>query len=333
MKRKITLKEIAKKCKVSTATVSFVLNNKNKKGISIATWNKVEKVFEKYGYIKNKKKTSLKKIIFLLEAISIRAASRFLVGINNQFIQNNEFIFLFNAVSDNSKNIDKIISKHQPDGIILATGRPRELNFKISHFKSNLILLNCWSQNYKGITILPAEYTSSKNVIKSLIDKNKKNIAIVLPKEYWWQSFEDRLSGWRDAYTECNLTYNSSLICKPNKNKKYISESEIGYLAINHLINKKIKFDSIFATSDFLAMGCYQALNEHNLKIPNDVSVIGFDNSETAENLKPALTSILLPIPEMTAKALQHVFDNKKYDENFKVYVDCDIIKRSSAQL
>ena len=55
-----------KKCKVSTATVSFVLNNKNKKGISIATWNKVEKVFEKYGYIKNKKKTSLKKIIFLL---------------------------------------------------------------------------------------------------------------------------------------------------------------------------------------------------------------------------------------------------------------------------
>ena len=333
MKKKITLKEIAKKCKVSTATVSFVLNNKNKKGISIATWNKVEKVFEKYGYIKNKKKTSLKKIIFLLEAISIRAASRFLVGIDNQFIQNNEFIFLFNAVSDNSKNIDKIISKHQPDGIILATGRPRELSFNISHFKSNMILLNCWSKNYNGITILAAEYTSSKNLIKSLIDKNKKNIAIILPKEYWWQSFEDRLSGWRDAYTECNLTYSSSLICKPNKNKKYISESEIGYLAVNNLINKKIKFDAVFATSDFLAMGCYQALNEHNLKIPNDVSVIGFDNSETAENLKQALTSILLPIPEMTAKALQHVFDNKKYDENFKVYVDCDIIKRSSAQL
>ena len=50
MKQKITLKEIAKKCKVSTATVSFVLNNKNKKGISPITWNKVEKVFQKYQY-------------------------------------------------------------------------------------------------------------------------------------------------------------------------------------------------------------------------------------------------------------------------------------------
>ena len=330
MKKKITLKEIAKKCKVSTATVSFVLNNKNRKGISISTWNKVEKVFEKYGYIKNKKKTSLKKIIFLLEAISIRAASRFLVGINNQFIQNNEFIFLFNAVSNKSKNIDKIISKHQPDGLILATGRPRELNFKISNIKANIILLNCWSKNYKGITILADEYASSKYVIKNLINKNKKNIAIILPKEYWWQSFEDRLSGWRDAYTECNLTYNSSLICKPNKNKKYISESEIGYLAIKNLINKNIKFDSIFATSDFLAMGCYQAINEQNLEIPKDISLIGFDNSETAENLKPGLSSIHLPIPEMTTKALEHVLDNKNYDENYIVHVDCKITKRNS---
>ena len=162
-----------------------------------------------------------------MEAISIRAASRFLVGIDNEFMQNNEFIFLFNAVSDNSENIEKIIAKHHPDGIILATGRPKELCFKISHFKSNIILLNCWANNYKGITILASEYSSSKKTIKSLIDKNKKNVAIILPEEYWWQSFEDRLSGWRDAYTECNLTYNSSLICKPNKIKNIFRNQKL----------------------------------------------------------------------------------------------------------
>ena len=57
------------------------------------------------------------------------------------------------------------------------------------------------------------------------------------------------------------------------------------------------------------------------MKIPNDVSVIGFDNSETAENLKPGLTSIDLPIPQMTAKALQHIFDNKSYNEDFKINI------------
>ena len=67
MKQKITLKEIAKKCGVSVATASFVLNNKNRKGISNATWNKIEKVFLKYGYKKNKKKDSVKRIIFFMK--------------------------------------------------------------------------------------------------------------------------------------------------------------------------------------------------------------------------------------------------------------------------
>ena len=331
-KKIITLKEIAKKCGVSIATVSFVLNNKNRKGISPITWNKVEKVFQKYKYRRNKKKTSLKKIIFFLESTTLRAASRFLIGINNQVIQDNEFIFLFNAISDNTKNINKIIDRHHPDGIILATGRTKELNFNISQIKSNMILLNCWAKKYNGITILPAEYSSSKNVIKSLINNNKKNIAIILPQEYWWQSYEDRLSGWRDAFTECNLIYNSSLICKPNKNKKFNSESEIGYLSLKKLINQNIKIDAIFATNDYLAMGCYQIAEKYNLNIPKDLSIVGFDNSETAVNLKPGLTSIQLPIPDMTSKAIQHVFDNKNYDENFKVSVNCDVIERKSVK-
>ena len=50
MTKKITLKEIAKKCGVSTAAVSFVINNKNRKGISPKTWSKIEKVLSKYGY-------------------------------------------------------------------------------------------------------------------------------------------------------------------------------------------------------------------------------------------------------------------------------------------
>ena len=53
MKQKITLKEIAKKCGVSVATASFVLNNKQHQGISDRTWQKIEKIAKKYGYNKN----------------------------------------------------------------------------------------------------------------------------------------------------------------------------------------------------------------------------------------------------------------------------------------
>ena len=83
--------------------------------------------------------------------------------------------------------------------------------------------------------------------------------------------------------------------------------------------------------NDFLAMGCYQAAKENKLNIPKNFSIIGYDNSTTAINLKPSLSSIMLPIPEMTSKAIQHIFDNKNYDENFKIFVDCDLIQRNSS--
>ena len=331
MPKKITLKEIAKKCGVSTATVSFVINNKNRKGISPITWTKIESVLLKFGYKKTKANRSLKRIIFCFESSSHLATTRFLQGIDNDTLESNEFIFLFNAINDNFKNLEKIYHKYHPDGIIIATGRSRELEFNVSQFRlCNTVLLNCWVNDFKGISILPSDYQSTKRIIKKLIDLKKKNIAIILPQEFTWQGYEDRLSGWRDAHFEKNITIRPALRCKPDKNKKFSSESEIGYEAVTKLINKKIKFDSIFAMNDMLAMGCYQAAKEKKLEIPKHFSIIGFDNSVTAFNLRPTLSSIQLPIAEMTVKAIQHIFDNKNYDENYKVYVECKLVERNS---
>ncbi len=331
MKKKITLKEIARKCKVSTATVSFVINNKNRKGISEATWFKIENILKKYGYKKNKSSKKLKRIVFCFESSTHLAASRFLQGIDNDTLYKNEFIFLFNAISNNLENLNKIYEKYNPDGIIISTGRTRKIEFDISKYKSsNIVLLNCWADKFNGISILPSDYNSTKKVIKSLLNSNKKNIAIILPENYFWQGYEDRLSGWRDAHFEKNVKINSKLICRPIKNKKYESDSLIGFESLNKLIKNKVKINAIFAMNDFLAMGCYQAAKENKLNIPKNFSIIGYDNSTTAINLKPSLSSINLPIPEMTSKAIQHIFDEKNYDENFKIFVDCDLIQRNS---
>ena len=126
------------------------------------------------------------------------------------------------------------------------------------------------------------------------------------------------------------LKINSKLICKPSKSKNYLSDSDVAYQAIDKLIKSKVKFDAIYATNDYLAMGCYQAAKENKLSIPKDFSIIGYDNSITATNLKPSLSSIQLPIAEMTEKAIQHIFDDKNYDENFKIFVDCNLVARHS---
>ena len=331
MKKRITLKEIAKKCSVSTATVSFVINNKNRKGISPSTWKKIEKVLSRYSYKKSKTFRKLRRIVFCFESSSHLATTRFLEGIGNDTLYENEFIFLFNAISNNLNNLEKVHNKYNPDGIIISTGRTRQLDFDVSKFNSsNLVLLNCWADNFKGISILPADYYSTKDIIKELIAKKKKNIAIILPQQFYWQGYEDRLSGWRDAHYESDLRINANLICKPSKSKNYLSDSDVAYQAIDKLIKSKVKFDAIYATNDYLAMGCYQAAKENKLSIPKDFSIIGYDNSITATNLKPSLSSIQLPIAEMTEKAIQHIFDDKNYDENFKIFVDCNLVIRHS---
>ncbi len=331
MAKKVTLKEIAKKCGVSTATVSFVINNKNRKGISPTTWTKIEKSLSKYGYKKSKESRKLRRVVFCFESSSHLATTRFIQGIGNDTLYKNEFIFLFNAISDNANNLEKISNKYNPDGIIISTGRTRQLVYDISKYNSsNLVLLNCWADNFEGITILPGDYYSSKEIIKLLIKRKKKNIAIVLPETFYWQGYEDRLSGWRDAHFESDLKINPKLLCRPSKNKKYTCDSDAAYQQIDKLIKNKVKFDAIYATNDYLAMGCYQAAKENKLSIPKDFSIIGFDNSLTAENLKPALSSIQLPIAEMTQKAINHVFDDKNYDENFKIFVDCNLVERNS---
>ena len=139
MPKKITLKEIAKKCGVSTATVSFVINNKNRKGISPTTWTKIERVLLKFGYKKTKSNRSIKRIIFCFESSSHLATTRFLQGIDNEILEKNEFIFLFNAIKENFKNLEKIYDKYRPDGIIIATGRSRELAFNVSQFKLGIV--------------------------------------------------------------------------------------------------------------------------------------------------------------------------------------------------
>ena len=111
------------------------------------------------------------------------------------------------------------------------------------------------------------------------------------------KGYKDRLSGWRDAHTENNINYSTSFIAKLKSNVE-----NGGYFEAKKLLKNK-KIDAIFCTSDEIAMGSYQAIKA-GLKIPNDISIIGFDNSRISELVKPKLTTVQLPYSEMTQKPL-----------------------------
>ena len=141
------------------------------------------------------------------------------------------------------------------------------------------------------------------------------------------KGYRDRLSGWRDAHIENNIDYNDSFIVQPKSN-----EENAGYIEAKKLLKKNKKIDAIFCTSDEIAMGSYQAIKEAGLKIPNDISIIGFDNSRISELVKPKLTTVQLPYSEMTQKAIKHIIDPQKFNDNFNILVESPLIKRESVK-
>ena len=332
MKKKITLREIAKLAKVSPATASIVLNDKKNQGISEKTWKNVKKIGKKYNYSGNNKirRLNKRKFIFFMEEFSYNenVASKLLDGFNDYDLKSHQFVFLFNKLLDNKKNIFKAIEEFKPDGIIIAYSYTKKIEINLNNLKLSKILLNCYSNNFNGLTILPDDYNGAKKAVNYLFQNNLKKIPIILSSDTWMKGYKDRLSGWRDAHIENNIDYNDSFIVQPKSN-----EENAGYIEAKKLLKKIKKIDAIFCTSDEIAMGSYQAIKEAGFKIPNDISIIGFDNSRISELVKPKLTSVQLPYSEMTQKAIKHIIDPQKFNDNFNILVESPLIKRESVKV
>ena len=332
MKKKITLREIAKLAKVSPATASIVLNDKKNQGISEKTWKNVKKIGKKYNYSGNNKirRLNKRKFIFFMEEFSYNenVASKLLDGFNDYDLKSHQFVFLFNKLLDNKKNIFKAIEEFKPDGVIIANSYTKKIEINLNNLKLSKILLNCYSNNFNGLTILPDDYNGAKKAVNYLFQNNLKKIPIILSSDTWMKGYRDRLSGWRDAHIENNIDYNDSFIVQPKSN-----EENAGYIEAKKLLKKIKKIDAIFCTSDEIAMGSYQAIKEAGFKIPNDISIIGFDNSRISELVKPKLTSVQLPYSEMTQKAIKHIIDPQKFNDNFNILVESPLIKRESVKV
>ena len=331
MKKKITLREIAKLAKVSAATASIVLNDKKNQGISEKTWKNVKNIGKKYNYSGNNKirRLNKRKFIFFMEEFSYNenVASKLLDGFNDYDLKSHQFVFLFNKLLDNKKNIFKAIEEFKPDGIIIANSYTKKIEINLNNLKLSKILLNCYSNNFNGLTILPDDYNGAKKAVNYLFQNNLKKIPIILSSDTWMKGYRDRLSGWRDAHIENNIDYNDSFIVQPKSN-----EENVGYIEAKKLLKKNKKIDAIFCASDEIAMGSYQAIKEAGLKIPNDISIIGFDNSRISELVKPKLTTVQLPYSEMTQKAIKHIIDPQKFNDHFNILVESPLIKRESVK-
>lgn len=305
MAKKITMSDIATAAGVSQSTVSLVLNGSTSVKIAEATRHKVRDAAERLGY-KSKKVTHAsgrpEKIAFVINGLT--SYDPFIDAVNaarEEAWSHDYVLVMFNYSHDDvlASKITSEINSGDYAGLIYASSMTRELELQRVTTPQPTVLLNCTNAgNARVPCILPADMVGAYKAVSHLTGQGYHRIAM-LSGEGWMQASKQRAEGYRQALIDADIIPVPGYSIEANWSLKEAYQRTIA------LLNMEPPPDAIFCASDYMAMGCYQAIAALGLKIPQDIAVVGYDNQQIASEIFPALTSVELPYFDMGKYAVE----------------------------
>jgi len=339
----VTIKDIAKIAGVSHSTVSRSLNNSSE--ISTKTKEKIKKIAEEMGFEFNNnarslstKKTGTIGVIFDKGFDDENASfffSRLLKEIRYSLEKASFDIILdFRANPFTGKNnIKKLINGNKIDGFIIADEYIEEEDLKFIKEKNvPTVFVHNRPQHqkkYKLDYVLTDHFKGGYMATEHLIKQGHKEIITFTHKIYKkeYSEFEERTKGFVKAMKDNGY--------KASENEIYRDEIsfEYGREKIKELIKKKKKFSAVYAQTDLLALGIIRGLKESGLKVPEDVSIIGYDNIEFGKFSEPELSTINQPTAKLAEEAVKLL--TEKLGTNYatiekNIIIEPDLVIRNS---
>ena len=342
----VTIKDIAKECSVSIATVSNVLNGKNKAGEE--TRNRILEAVERSGYKPNKvakglrsKKTNIVGII--VEDLSQFTIPNVVEGITRQLESRNLKSVLINLRlysrwSDqwfnNEDMIDEILAQSleelgtvMVDAVIYVAVHARITNKIPETLGVPAVMIYASESNPNVPSVVIDDEQAAYEEVSYLLEKGHRDIGIIGGREDNMHT-RLRLKGALKALSEHGIEQRADRICYALWGKNE------GYEAARILADKGLT--AFFCMADRMAGGVYEYAAEHGLVVGRDISVVGFDDQIMAQYFMPPLTTMKLPLHalgETAGKALLEMLDPNSKDkpEPGTVYkIPCQFIERES---
>ncbi|HEU5292101.1 MAG TPA: LacI family DNA-binding transcriptional regulator [Cyclobacteriaceae bacterium] len=313
--QKVSIVDIAKKSGVSITTVSRVLNGKaDEYRISEKSQQKIKETARKLNYVPNQFAASLKSgktntIALIIPSLSNPFFAEIASEINAE-VRNRGYITIIGDSDENPDSENEELMQMEArniEGLVIAPCSQNWKTIKKLHERGRPIV--CIDRYFEDLDI---PYVSTNNyegavmATRHLIDNGHTQIACV-------QGLKDsvpnklRIMGFRDAMIEAG-----------SKEFNIVGDDfsvQNGYKEMKLLLQKRKRPTAIFTLSNTIAMGCMQALREENLKIPEDISIITFDDHPYLDYLATPLTCVTQPTREICRIAVKHLFfmmDNKE---------------------
>jgi len=325
---KPTINDVAKQAKVSTATVSRIINGLS--GYTEETRQTVVNVIREMGYKPNaiarglvNKRTHTMGV--LLPNISSRLATVLLKGIENRAHHLDYSVVICNTENDGKRTMEylDVLSEKQVDGIIITSEWLKDAYGEaLLAMKIPVVLVLTVSYRFPIPYIKVDDKQAAYQATKYLIDKGHKEIGIISGPQEDKLAGLPRIEGYKQALADYRLTISEDRIAYGDFTYKS------GRRGIEEVFERSPDITAVFVASDEMALGVLSYAYKKGIKIPDDLSVIGYDDTQDAEMAIPPLTTVHQPIYEMGERAVEMLFGAKGTVES--VIMPHHIVERNS---
>lgn len=331
--RQVTLAEVARQAGVSLATASRVLNGSTRQ-VSDELRDRVLATAEGLGYVVNASAQALARNTSALVGLVVHDItdpyfSSIAAGVTRVAEEAGLVVVLGTTgrAPDREVELVSTLRAHRARAVVLAGSRTTDrkaqarLATEIDAFTSQGGRIACVSQAKLATdTVVPGNRAGGRALARALAELGHKKFA-VLGGPADLVVTRDRLAGFKAGLADAGLAVPTVV--------EGAFTRDGGYEAALELLAKKTKATCVFAVNDVMAMGAMAALRERGVRVPDDISIAGFDDIPTLRDTVPALSTVRLPLEEMGAQAARLVLDEGS-DVPRTVRVAGEVVLRAS---
>ncbi len=330
----VKIKDVAKKAGVSVTTVSRVLNDG--KYVRDELKEKVKKAIEELDYTPSYiarslvlKKTNLLAVI--VPNITSSINSIILSKIEETASKNNYNIIVCNM----AENLDKqfkylnIFKEMRVDGIIITNEKIDDETRKfLESINIPLVFASAKPSNQKHMAIIVNNLQASYDAVDYLTGLGHKKIAFIGGDQRDITSGKERYKGYQTALKDHDIPMSDEYV----RFGDYSVND--GYRLMGEILKSKMHPTAVFAASDDMAVGAINCIIDNGLKVPDDISVIGFDGTAVVNIVRPKLTSMEQPIKEIGTMAVEMLLQKINNQQTLvnEIILSHNLVKRDSCR-
>jgi LacI family transcriptional regulator len=224
-------------------------------------------------------------------------------------------------VEDRQRDIAALLDR-QVDGVLYATMFHREVSLPANIQEVPAVLIDALDRAGIIPSVVPNEEEGARTAMTALLEAGHRRIGFINNSEDI-PATHGRLIGYARALADAGIDVDPALVTQG------AADVPGGCVAASRLLDAADRPTALFCFNDAMAMGAYRAASERGLRIPEDLSVVGFDNSELiAANLLPGLTTVALPHYEMGAWAVDTLVALLQGREEARGLADLPVLMR-----